>query len=207
MRKPSTKQRERVLEFVVSHLDENSYPPTYEEIKEAVGLSSRAHVDYYLRSLEEDGVIQRTPRTSRGICVVGREAGGSLAASEVKVEGTIAAGVPLELADRLDCSLDLGPELADPKKDLYALQVQGDSMVDEFIADGDLLIVERQEEARRGHTAVVHLQDRNEATLKRVFPEGDRVRLQPAHPSMPSIYADARDVRVQGRVVAVIRQL
>ena len=207
MSKSSRSQRERVFQYVVSHLDENCYPPTYDEIREAVGLSSRSHVDYYLKSLEADGYIQRIPRTPRGLRVVGREAGRAPAAFEVKVEGTIAAGSPLELADRSDQGIDLSPQIADPKKDLYALQVQGESMVDDRISDGDVVIVERQEETHRGQMAVVHLQDRNEATLKRVYAEEDRVRLQPAHPSMSPIYADARDVRVQGRVVAVIRQL
>jgi repressor LexA len=207
MRESPGSQRDRVLQYVVSHLDENGYPPTYDEIREAVGLSSRSHVDYYLRGLEKDGYIRRTPRTPRGLEVVGRETGSRPAAFEVKVEGTIAAGHPLELADEPDQGITISPEIADPKRDLYALQVQGESMVDDLIADGDLVIVERQQEAHQGQMAVVHLQDRNEATLKRVHAEGERVRLQPAHPEMSPIYADARDARVQGRVVAVIRQL
>ncbi len=199
------KQRKslHVLEFVRSYVSENYYPPTFDEIKVATGLSSKSHVDYYLRALEEGGFIERRPHTPRGLRLLGSAAD----AFEVKVEGAIAAGQPLEVADGPGQGLEITSELADPRKDLYALQVQGESMVDDLVADGDLLIVERQQEATRGQMAVVHLKDRNEATLKRVYPEGERVRLQPAHPSMSPIYADAKDVRVQGRVVAVIRQL
>lgn len=203
MGKQQRSLREKVLEFVQAFTADKGYPPTYEEIKAAVGLSSKSHVNYYLRALEADGLIERTPHTPRGLRLVGL----APATFDVDVEGTIAAGQPFELADRPGSSLELTADIADPRKDLYALQVQGESMVDELVADGDLLIVERQEDASRGQTAVVHLRDRDEATLKRVYPEGEQIRLQPAHPTMPPIYADARNVRVQGRVVAVIRQL
>ena len=193
----------QVLEFVKSYVRENRYPPTFEEIKVAIGLSSKSHVDYHLRSLEEGGFIERWPYTPRGL----RLTGSAAETFEVKVEGAIAAGQPLELADGAGQGLEITSELADPRKDLYALQVQGDFMVEDLVADGDLLIVERRQEPTRGKMAVIHLRDRNEATLKRVYPEGEQVRLQPAHLSMSPIYADAKDVRVQGRVVAVIRQL
>lgn len=194
-------RRAKVLEFVEAYLAENSYPPTYDEIREAVGLSSKSHVDYYLVALEEEGLIERTPHTPRGLRLVG------LAPStfEVKVEGSIAAGHPIEVLDTRD-EIELTPDIADPRKELFALRVKGDSMVEDLVGDGDILIVERQQDAARGQIAVVHLQDRNEATLKRIYPEGQRVRLQPSHPSMPPFYANARDVRVQGRVVAVIRR-
>jgi repressor LexA len=195
--------RQKVLIFVEAFLAENGYPPTYEEIKAAVGLSSKSHVLYHLEAMEEEGLIERIPHTPRGLRVVGL----APRTFEVEVEGTIAAGQPLALADGRGSTVELTADIADPRRELYALEVQGESMVDDLVADGDLLIVERREEAARGQTAVVHLQDRNEATLKQVHAEGERVRLQPAHPTMPPIYADAQDVRVQGRVVAVIRQL
>jgi repressor LexA len=194
---------DEVLEFVEAFVSDNGYPPTYDEIKDAVGLSSKSHVDYYLQALEEDGLIERTPRTPRGLRLVGL----APATFGVKVEGTIAAGQPIELADGPDAEIELTPDIADPRKDLFALQVQGDSMVDDLVGDGDILIVERRQEALRGQMAVVHLQDRNEATLKRVYPEGEQVRLQPAHPTLPPIYADAQDVEVQGQAVAIIRKL
>ena len=195
-------RRDRVLEFVKVYMDNNGYPPTFSEIRDAVGLSSKSHVDYYLGALEKEGLIQRTPHTPRGLRLVGL----SPATFEVSVEGTIAAGQPIEVGDEPGQEIELTPDIADPRKDLYALRVQGDSMVDALVGDGDIVIVNRSQEATRGQMAVVYLRDRNEATLKRIYPEGRRVRLQPAHPTMPSFYADACDVEVQGRVVAVIRR-
>jgi repressor LexA len=202
MGKRRANHRDTVLEFVEAYLGENGYPPTFDEIRKAAGLSSKSHVDYYLGVLEEDGLIQRTPRTPRGLRLVRAEP----AAFEVKVEGVIAAGGPIELADRHDEEIELTPDIADPRMDLFALRVEGDSMVEDLVGDGDIVVVERQQEAVRGQMAVVHLTDRNEATLKRVYPEGRQVRLQPAHPTMAPFYADARDVQIQGRVVAIIRR-
>jgi repressor LexA len=194
--------RARVLEFVESYLADNGYPPTYDEIRDAVGLSSKSHVDYYLDALEEDGLIERTPYTPRGLRLVGL----APPTFEVKVEGRISAGQPIEVVDHPGEEIELTPDIADPRKDLFALRVKGDSMVEDMVGDGDIVIVERHQEAAPGQIAVVHLCDRNEASLKRIYLEGNRVRLQPAHPTMPPYYADARDVRVQGRVVAVIRR-
>ena len=202
MGKQKNQLQEQVFEFVETHINLNGYPPTYDEIRKAIGLSSKSHVDYYLQALEEDGLIERTPRTPRGLRLVG------LAPStfDVQVEGTIAAGQPIELADGYGESITLSPDIADPRKDLFALRVEGDSMIEDLVGDGDLIITQRQTEARRGQMAIVHLRERNEATLKHVYPEGSRVRLQPAHPTMPAFYAAAQNVRVQGKVVAIIRQ-
>ena len=194
--------RNQVLTFVENFLEEQGYPPTNEEIKEALGLSGKSHVKYYLDALEEEGLILRTPRTPRGLRVLGR----AQSTFQVPIEGQIAAGVPLELGDRLGDAFELTADIADPRRDLFALEVQGDSMVDDLVGDGDLLIVERRSEAAQGQMAVVHLRDQNASTLKRVYREGKRVRLQPAHPTLPPFYAQARDVAIQGRVVAVIRR-
>ena len=202
MSRKGRNRRASVLEFVESYLADNGYPPTYDEIRDAVGLSSKSHVDYYLDALEEDGLIERTPYTPRGLRLVGL----TPPTFEVKVEGRISAGHPIEVIDHPGGEIELTPDIADPRKDLFALQVKGDSMVEDMVGDGDIVIVERHQEAVRGQIAVVHLCDRNQASLKRIYPEGRQVRLQPAHPTMPPFYADARDVRVQGRVVAVIRR-
>jgi repressor LexA len=126
---------------------------------------------------------------------------------EIAMLGTIAAGEPMQIFDRPGDPIEITPAIADPRKNLFALTVKGDSMVDALVSDGDILIVERQHEALRGQMAVVYLRERNEATLKRFYPEGERVRLQPAHPTMPAFYADAADVEIRGRVVAIIREL
>jgi repressor LexA len=194
--------RLEILGFIKAFVRENGYAPSYEEIQDAVGLSSKSHVDYYLAALEREGKIRRRPRTPRGLRLTNR----GRSTFSVSLRGAIAAGQPLELADEPGSEIELTADIADPRKELFALEVQGDSMVEDLVGDGDLVIVEPLREAGRGQMAVVHLRDRNEATLKRVFPEGKRVRLQPAHPTMDAIYVDAEDVQVQGRVVAIIRR-
>jgi repressor LexA len=184
-------------------VESNGYPPTYDEIMASVGLSSKSHVDYYLDALEAAGLIERKPRTPRGLRLVGQAHG----TFPVPVGGYIAAGQPIELFQGPDHEIEITSDSADPRKDLFALQVQGDSMVDALVGDGDVVIVERRQEAQRGQLVVVHLRERNELTLKRFYPEGERVRLQPAHPTMPPFYADAENVAVQGRVLAVIRRI
>lgn len=195
--------RDQVLEFVGEYITASGYAPSYDDIRKALGLSGRSHVDYYLDALERDGQIERTPHTARSLRVREPER----ATFQVPVAGRIAAGVPLELCDQPDGQIEITTDIADPSKDLFALKVMGNSMVDDLVADGDFIIVERRQEASRGQMAVVHLRDRNAATLKRVYPEGEQVRLQPAHPTMQALYVDASDVEVQGRVVAIIRRL
>ena len=195
--------RDQVLQFVGEYISASGYAPSYEDIRKGLGLSGRSHVDYYLDALERDGQIERTPHTARSLRVREPER----ATFQVPVAGRIAAGVPLELCDQPDGQIEITTDIADPSKDLFALKVMGNSMVDDLVADGDFIIVERRQEASRGQMAVVHLRDRNAATLKRVYPEGEQVRLQPAHPTMQALYVDASDVEVQGRVVAIIRRL
>ncbi len=196
-------RQSQVLEFVGDFIAEWGYAPSYDDIRKALGLSSRSHVNYYLDALEKEGQIDRTPHTSRSLRL--REPYRST--FEIAVAGQIAAGQPIELADQPNEQIKITTDMADPGKDLFALRVKGDSMVDDLVADGDFVIVERRQEASRGQMAVVHLRDRNAATLKRVYPEGERVRLQPAHPTMQAFYVDASDVEIQGRVVAIIRRL
>jgi repressor LexA len=203
MGRQRTDRRDKVYQFIAGFIRDNGYAPSCEEISEAVGLSGKSHVHHYLRALEEEGRIERIPRTPRGLRLVGQAPS---SAFEVRVEGYVAAGEPLEILDEPDEVVELTLDIADPRRDLFALRVEGDSMVDDLVGDGDLLIVERQQEVVRGQMAVVHLRDRNATTLKRIYPEGKQVRLQPAHPTLEPFYADARDVSVQGRVVAVVRQ-
>lgn len=194
-------QRDRILAYLEAHVEELGYPPTYDEIKDAVGLSSKSHVDYYLSDLEDAGLIERTPRTPRGLRLTSQTS----SRFEVKLEGFVSAGQPLQVADSLDQEIELTPSIADPRKPLYALRVCGDSMVDALVGDGDIIIAEHCSDVARGQMAVVHLTERNEVTLKQVYVEGARVRLQPAHPSMSPFYVDASQVQIQGQVVAVLR--
>jgi repressor LexA len=195
--------REKVFEFVREHIVRRGSAPTYEEIKCALHISSKSQAKYHVKALVKAGRLEHIPGRARGL----RVPGVSPLGFPVKIEAIIAAGQPITLADPLDIEIELTPALADPRKQLYGLLVQGDSMVDALVADGDLIIVERQQSVPRGTMAVVHLRDSNSATLKFVYPEGDQVRLQPAHPTMPAFHVKAEDVEIQGRVVTIIRRL
>jgi len=210
MRKMSDRQR-RILRYLEEFIEARGYPPSIRQIQTALELSSTSVVDYNLTLLEKRNLIHREPHSSRSITLAGH----SLAARPraVPLLGTIAAGQPIpapgdlptrgEASDRVELPPDVWPEATD---DLYALRVRGDSMVDAFIADGDVVILRRRETARNGDMVAVWLRDRQEVTLKRFFQEGKRVRLQPENPTMNPIYAEARDVEIQGQVVGVIRR-
>jgi repressor LexA len=195
--------RQAMIGFIEEFWACHGYSPSYDEIREALDLSGRSHVKHHLDVLEEAGRIEREPHTPRGLRLVGLKP----ATFEIAMLGAIAAGEPLQIFDRPGDPVEITSAIADPRKNLFALRVKGDSMVDALVSDGDILIVESQHEALRGQMAVVHLRERSEVTLKRFYPEGGRVRLQPAHPTMPPFYVDAADVEIQGRVVAIIRRL
>jgi repressor LexA len=195
--------RSEILRFVETYIEENGYPPTYEEIREAMGLKSKSQVDFYLDSLETASLIERKARTPRSLRLLTPSRG----AFELKVAGTISAGQPVAWAEGREPTIVVTSDIADPKRDLFALEVKGDSMIDALVGDGDIVIVEPACEVRTGQVAVVHLTDRNVTTLKGVRREGNTVRLQPQHSGYEHIVVHAGDVEIQGRVVAVVRRL
>jgi repressor LexA len=195
--------QEQVLVFLRQFVNQHGYPPTYEEIREAVGLSSKSHVSYYLAALEQLGLIERTPRAPRSL----RLLGGDSIVFTVPVEGCIAPGLPVERVLNSDEYIELTPDIADPDKDLYALQVRGEGLIGDLVADGDIIIIERQQSVRRRQTSVAPTHDHRTATLKSVELEADRVRAQSVRTRAPAIYLDTQDPDIQGRVVAIIRQL
>lgn len=209
MRKMSERQR-RILAYVEEFIEQRGYPPSIRQIQTALALSSTSVVDYNLTLLEKRNLIRREPHSSRSITLVGRGAA-KAGPRTVPLLGTIAAGGPIPVpgdlsarsADKIELPTSLWPETSE---DLYALRVRGDSMIDAFIADGDVVILRRRETARNGDMVAVWLRDRQEVTLKRFFQEGRRVRLQPENPTMSPILAEARDVEIQGQVVGVIRR-
>lgn len=209
MRKMSERQR-RILAYLEEFIDRQGYPPSIRQIQAALSLSSTSVVDYNLTLLEKRNLIRREPHSSRSITLVGRTMA-KAGPRTVPLLGTIAAGGPIPVldetsaraADRLELPPSMWPEASD---DLYALRVRGDSMIDAFIADGDVVILRRRETARNGDMVAVWLRDRQEVTLKRFFQEGRKVRLQPENPTMSPIYAESRDVEIQGQVVGVIRR-
>lgn len=211
----------KVLEFVNEYQLRNGRPPSIREIGEKVKISSTSVVNYYLLQLEKMGYLERDNRVSRGMRLTDKvnqvvQAGNTL---HVPILGPIAAGIPLpELepgasyiteneADAVAIARTLLPS-REKGDNLYALRVQGDSMIDAMINDGDIVVMKQANEARNGEMVAVWLPNNNEATLKYFFKEKDRYRLQPANPTMKPIYIKKTEpLEIKGKVVMVIRRM
>ena len=202
-------RQKAILEFIRKFQEENGYPPTIRDIGAGVGISSTSVVNYNLKILEREGKIERDPTVSRGIKLVESRDSRTV---RVPVLGTIAAGDPIPVLsdgvpETADDYLELTRDIIKDEKGIYALHVKGTSMIDALVDDGDVVILRQQDTANDGDMVAVWLADREETTLKRLYREGQMVRLQPANPTMEPIWVDAQNVRIQGRVIAVIRQL
>jgi len=210
-------ERQRgILEFVSEYIEGNSYPPSIREIGAAVGISSTSVVSYNLRRLEETGYISRDREISRGLKLTPTARAQMMPEAVVRLPllGRIVAGepIPVPASDfplMGDETIELTRDILGDPEGLYALQVEGTSMIDALVHDGDIVVMRHQRRVENGEMAAVWLKERGEMTLKRFYQEeGGRVRLQPANPTMRPIYVDdPRLVEVQGKVVMVIRQL
>ena len=217
MKRRSDKQ-ERILAFLGQFLSEHDYPPSIRDIQAGCSISSTSVVDYNLKALEAKGLIRRDREISRGIVLVGDERRREEAAHTIRVPilGAIAAGQPLPVptnegsgAEDAEESIALTADVVGGtlSPNLYGLRVQGTSMIDALINDGDIVVLEPADTVRDGEMAAVWLKDTNEVTLKKVYREGARVRLQPMNATMAPIYTSAKNVKVQGRVVTAIRAM
>ena len=201
-------RQEAILRLITKFLEENGYPPSIRDIGSAVGISSTSVVNYNLNILEREGYIARDREVSRGLRLVGQGRDREHLIS-VPLLGRIAAGDPIPVpGDAVPQEhLELARGILKDEEDIYALQVRGESMIDALINDGDIVIMKHQKVAENGDMVAVWLRDKEETTLKKIYHEGDVVRLQPANPTMEPIYVKPGGVEVQGKVVMVIRQL
>ncbi len=207
-----SKRQEAILQFIGDYWRQHRRAPTVREIQEGLNLSSTSVVNHHLEALARKGYIERDPGISRGVKVVG--AGYLRLAEEANVRvpfcGYIVAGKPVPVPDGSvapDSYLELTREIVGDEKDLFALQVRGDSMVDALVGDGDIVLMKQVQEVHNGDMVAVWLKDSGETTLKKIYREGDLIRLQPANPAYEPIYTHASNVEVQGKVMVVIRQL
>ncbi|MBN1867505.1 transcriptional repressor LexA [Candidatus Sumerlaeota bacterium] len=201
-----TKRQHEILSYIENFIAEQGYSPSLEELGRGLGLSSLATVHVHLRNLAEKNLIRRAPNRSRAIELVPRDRHGGRAARTVELPllGRVAAGSPIE-AIRTPESVEL-PEEFVRGKETFVLRVQGDSMIDEQIRDGDLVIVERRETAQNGDTVVALVDDR-EATIKKFYRESKRrVRLQPANRTMKPLVLPAEACSIQGVVIGLLRK-
>jgi repressor LexA len=201
-----TGRQQEIWDFLVDYVDEHGYPPTVREIGEAVGLASPSTVHAHLANLERAGLLKRDPTKPRAVELVGREPREAQGATLAKLPllGQIAAGGPLLAEQHIEDHLAVPETLRGD----FLLRVKGESMINAGILDGDILVVERTQDARNGEIVVALAGDdeaADEATVKRFFRESGRVRLQPENDALEPIYS--AHVKILGRVTGVFRQL
>ena len=203
-----TDRQRQILDFLTKYVDAHGYPPTVREIGEAVGLASPSTVHAHLANLERAGLLRRDPTKPRAI-ELRREPKAPLAADvhRLPLVGEVAAGGPLLAEENIEDYVAV-PEPLSRGGEEFLLRVKGDSMVNAGILDGDIAVVQRQQEARNGDIVVAlagNDESADEATLKRFFKEDGRVRLQPENDALEPIYA--QHVQILGKVTGVFRQL
>jgi len=230
-RKGLGERHRKILDVLERFTDQNGYPPSIREIGKNTSISSTSVVNYYLDQLEEDGYIERDRNVSRGVRLLKNKSGEVYEQAQALVEkvretvedllripvvGRIVASepVPMPTSDfsyydeesMVEVARNMIPQR--DKQDLFALEVQGDSMIDAMVNEGDIVIMKPTQQANNGEMVAVWLDENNETTLKYFYKENNRVRLQPANPTMKPIYIDnPASLRIQGKVVMVIRQV
>jgi len=229
-------RHKRILEVLKSYADKQGYPPSIREICQKANISSTSVVNYYLDQLEEMGYIERDRHVSRGVRLI-QTADGFLESATGKVRnatdnikksfsnlmqipivGRIVASAPVPVPQSdfsyydSESMVEIARSMLNDKgtdpAELFALEVQGDSMIDAMVNDGDIVVMKNSQQARNGEMVAIWLSDKDETTLKYFYLENGRVRLQPANPTMKPIYIDdPSTVKIQGKVVMIIRQV
>lgn len=194
-----TPKQMRILMLIRDYRLKHGYSPTMQELADTLGVS-KVTVFEHVAGLQSKGLLTRSPHRARSLELTSRVRFPDSAESPLQLVGHIAAGAPIEAIENPE-PIEL-EDLVKSPGGVYALKVRGDSMIDEHIADGDVVIVERREQARDGETVVALLDD-GEATLKKLYRHGRRFRLQPANPAYEPLIVD--NVRVQGVVVGLLR--
>jgi repressor LexA len=214
--KLSERQR-RMLEFIERFTVDSGYPPSIREIGKNVGISSTSVVNYNLNRLVEEGYLTRDKKVSRGIRMTKKllKSVGRLSdVIRIRKVGRIFASEPVPMPSTdspifsTDEAIEISRDLLSTTEGLFALEVKGDSMIDAMVNDGDVVVMQREPEWRNGDMVAVWLKDKEETTLKHIYRQGRKVRLQPANPTMqPIIIDNPENLEIQGKVVLVVRQL
>jgi repressor LexA len=211
-------KQQKILDCIRESLQQKGRPPTIREIGEVAKISSTSVVNYNLNILQEKGFILRDREVSRGVKLVDLASvvpEGPLSSELVRVPlvGRIVAGLPVPIPEtaaafNVEDTIALTRDIVEERGPVYALEVKGDSMIDALIHDGDIVIMKRQSEANNGDLVAAWLKAEKETTLKRFYRESsDLVRLQPANPTIQPIYVHPANLDIQGKVIAVIRQV
>jgi repressor LexA len=202
-----TERQRQILDFVTKYVDAHGYPPTVREIGEAVGLASPSTVHAHLANLERAGLLKRDPTKPRALELRREPKAVAAEVHKLPLVGEVAAGGPLLAEDNVEGYLAV-PEPLSRGGEEFLLRIKGDSMINAGILDGDIAVVEQAQDAKNGDIVVALAGDdetTQEATLKRLFKEDGRVRLQPENDALEPIYA--QHVELIGKVIGVFRQL
>jgi repressor LexA len=201
-------KQQAILTFMRQFIDEHDYPPSIRDIQIGCDISSTSVVDYNLKALERLGQIRRDREVSRAIELLDRGGARRSRTIAVPLIGTIAAGQPIPVPSPDNIDLDQVFEATDDmtrgRDNVFALKVRGTSMIDALVNDGDIVILEQTTTCDDGDMVAAWLKNENEATLKKFYREGDRVRLQPANTTMKPIFTTPDNVEIQGKVLATI---
>jgi repressor LexA len=211
MAKDLSLKQQSILRFIRQFIEEHDYPPSIRQIQDGCGISSTSVVDYNLKKLEGDGYIRRDREVSRAIELL--ERGGRRPRTvAVPIIGAIAAGQPIPVPNAdtwsnldYDEAIEVTRDMVVGRPIVSGLRVKGTSMIDALVNDGDIVLMESATTADNGDMVAVWLKREQEATLKRFYQEGSRIRLQPANEAMSPIYSDPANVEVQGKVLGAIR--
>lgn len=202
--------RQRILSFIRKFFEDRGYAPTVRDIARGCDISTPSVVQHHLNMLEREGFILRDPEVFRSIQLVERK---QEAVLHIPFLGTIAAGrpIPVPTPDTWtsvpESSLQVTREISQGRKDVYALRVKGNSMIDALVGDGDIVLIQATSGIEDGEMAAVWLKIEQEVTLKKVYHESGRIRLQPANEALKPMYFKPEDVEIQGRVIGVLRKL
>lgn len=216
--KKLSERQENILKYIAEYITDKNRPPTIREIGSNVKISSTSVVNYNLQRLKERGLLARDKEVSRGLrlttrgySTVGIIPPTTMGSFRIPLMGNIVAGEPIDVFDNPyddDDMIEISESLLSTNpKDLFALKVDGYSMIDAMVNDGDIVILRRQETARNGDMVAARITTNDTTTLKYWFYENDQIRLQPANPTMEPIFVDPRHIAIQGKVEMVIRQL
>ena len=192
-----TKKQKKVLDYIESYTQKKGFSPSHDEIRKYLKLSSVSTVSHYMKILQEKGYIKHEKNTARSVEVEKKES-----LISIPFKGYIAAGQPIEVVEEFETIAV--PSSSNYTGNLFALGVKGDSMIDEGIFDGDTVIIRQQSSVEDGETAVA-LINNNEVTLKKIYKEKNRIRLQPANPKLKSLYV--KEVIIQGKVISTFRNI
>lgn len=210
--KPLSVKQQNVLDYLRRFVGKNGYAPSLRDIASDCGLKSHTVALYYLNILERDGYINRSKRLPRSITFTTRP----IISSElptVPLMGVIAAGNPIPVPNddvwvmTPEEAVEVPRNILEGHNNVFALKVKGLSMIDALIDDGDMVLLAKANTAKDGSMVAVWLRDRNEVTLKKIYHEAGKIRLQPANSSMEPIFCRPEDIEIQGKVIGVLRKV